>query len=490
MANILGLKGYTKNTGEKILIAAYGNDLVNVSSGAGYGLAMNPDLRVEFDVFLDCLFFQNYYNTPLSFNGSAWSRKHVGKVPLAKIIRTWKDRLYFGYVKIGSTEYGSRVWRSDLPKNDTLVWGYASGSDLVTCAGSAVVNSVTGGFSEYGIEEGDPFFITSGSDAGEYIVSSVDWDQQITLTESLTATGSGISYWAGNNFYDVSRDDGDYLVQLIGNNDQLLNYKRDSLWRYDLTTLRQIPGAIGTTSARSVKNLHDWTISFYSGIDRQTGFYACDGTSQIKISSSIEKHILAMDKSVDPVAWLEGELYRAYIGDLNDLANNIFVNKAVATFDYETKKWSVDPIADVIRCAADFRQASQKDSFLGTNSDKILRTPSGYDFDGEPIMWSFETKSYYPVGTHEINTFLRTEIISKDGEGIKVLYKRLLKPYDSDEQWLPLGEIQHEKQVFEIPEPDNLSSGIKLKFIRTDTQKPTSIIKKISFIYRTEKMRI
>ena len=120
---------------QDLLLAAYVNDIVNVTTGLGYGLALNPSYPVETENFLGSLFFQNYFNTPKTFNGTAWSYQHVDEVPLSKYIKQWQSRLYLGFIKIGSTEYPSRIWYSDLPVNDTIQWGFEYGTDMSIIAG-------------------------------------------------------------------------------------------------------------------------------------------------------------------------------------------------------------------------------------------------------------------------------------------------------------------------------------------------------------------
>lgn len=57
MANILGIKGLSTVT-LNTLIAAYGNDMVNLVIGNGYGLALTPNINVEFESLLQSLFFK------------------------------------------------------------------------------------------------------------------------------------------------------------------------------------------------------------------------------------------------------------------------------------------------------------------------------------------------------------------------------------------------------------------------------------------------
>ena len=486
-----GLKGYNTPTINH-LIAAYGNGFLNVSSGLGFGIPLTTTNNVEFENFLQTLFFQNYADTPLTYNGSVWSRQHVSKVPLSKYLKTWGERMYLAYIKIANAEYPSRIWYSDLPINDTIQWGYEQGTNLTTTAGSNLVGSANAGFKTYDLEIGDPFFITSGSDQGQYRIKEIISDQQVTLNDynsaatTLTTTATGVSFWAGGNWFDVSRDDGDFITWIESNFNQLIIFKRDTLYRYNGSTFSQVKDAPGTTSGRSVVNIRDWTIYFYGASEHETGFYAYDSTEGYRISNSIAKYINGIDLSITPVAWREGNLYRCYVGNISNTDYNISVNNAVISFDYDSKAWSIDPIADIVKVATEFRSGSTKVSFIGTDDSQVMQTHLGNTLNGEPIVWNADTKAIFPSGTDWNNTFTKVRVISENASGVKLLYKRRLAPFNSDNNFMPLGDIRNEMQEFYFPEDKNRSSGVEYRVQGTSTTEPVAVIKKISTFYRKE----
>jgi hypothetical protein len=490
MAGINGMGALERSTGENLLIAAYGNDLVNAVSGVSYGQAISPDRDVDFAVLLDYLFFQNSVNTPITFDGTNWGRTHVAKTPVSSFMEPWNNRMYLGSVILGGTTYSSRVAFSNLPKNDVLHWGYETGSDLKTWAGGTSITSALSGFKEYGLKRGDPVFITSGNDQGEYRIETVDSNQRLTLTEALENTASSISFWAGGNWFDVNQDDGDFLNGLAVNNNQLLAYKRDSLYRYDQDQLRKVPRSPGTTSNNSIVTMKrkEWTISFHGAVGTETGFYAYDGRESFKLSSHIDKYV----EGINPnnygsiVAWEEEGLYRAYVGDLTNARYNISLSNVVITIDTITNSYSIDPIDDEIRAAVQFRQGSVKQPFLGTADSQVVKSPSGTDFNGSSVPWIVELNPIYPAGTERVNTMTRLQVISDFANGTRVLYKLLLKPFKSDTQWKSLGEISSEKTELEFREDDNIASGVLLRFQGTDIQTSTATIKKATLFYRPE----
>lgn len=486
--DILGLAGYSPSSGNNSLIAAYGNSLVNVITGVGYGFPITAGQKVEFETFLDSLFFQNYVDTPRTFNGTSWTRTHVAKLPLSKYIKRQGDYMYLGYIKIGSTEYASRVWRSNLPKNDTVHWGYEQGSTLETIAGNTLVRANNAGFKTYGLKRGDPVFITSGTDIGQYFINTVVDDQHLILTEPMKATASGISFWAGGNWFDVNRDDGDIITWLGENNDELTIYKRDSLHRYNGSSRIKVSDALGTTSGRSVGNLHELSMYFHGSSGLRTGFYSFNGSDAKKESGAIEKYIEGIDTNMygSIVHWIEGDLYRAYVGNINNTTYNISMDKAVMTYDYATDNWSIDPITKIVKASAEFRQSGTRQTYFGTNDSQVYRTPSGYDFGGKPIPFSFTTTIVYPSGSEFTNTFPRVEIISKDAKGMRVQYKLHLTPFTSDDNFNSLGQIDNEKTILQIPENHNQASGLQLRFIGSHPYEPTELIKKITVYYKKE----
>jgi hypothetical protein len=492
MSNILGIKGFNKSSGENIVIAGYGNDMVNLATGKGYSINLTSSNHIEFEVFLDSLFFQNFEDTPRTFDGSVWSYKHVENMPVAKYIKVFSDRVYIAYVKIGTDIFPSRVMSSDLPKNNTIQWGYEQGTNLTTIADNSLVTSLNSGFVSFALKRGDPFFITSGTNKGEYVIDEIIDDQHLTLTVAPKYSASNSSFSAGGNYFDVRRDDNDFITGLEENNNQLLIFKQDSLHRYDTTALRRIKGAFGTTSSQSIVNIKDATLYFHGSFGEQTGFYLYDGTASQKISSPVQRYIAGISPSMFTLihAWSEGELYRAYLGNITNSNYNLSVEKAVFTYNVSTNSISIDPIRDVVTASTSFRQAGNENIYLGNSEGQILKTPDGFSFNNDPIKWVNETHPYFPLTPDKICTFRRVYIYSEGAGGVSVSYKLHYSPDNIDSQWVGLGEISGERTVLEIPSFHNSASGIQLMFSGTDTRENVAMIKRTAFVYKTEDVRI
>lgn len=486
MANILGMKGLM-TPDLNVLIAAYGNDFVNLGTNMGYGVGITPGVNVEFESFLNSLFFQNGIDRPLSFNGTVWSPKHLAKPPIGGLIRAWRTRstLYIANVTIQGKKYPSRVMFCALPKNDTIQWGYEYGTTMQTYAGNADVFIPGAGFSTYEVQRGDPVFILSGSDMGQYSIIAIGDDQHITLDKPLTTSATGIQFWAGGNWFDCAPDDGDFITWMEENNDFLMVYKRDSLYRINTlngSNKTKVRGAYGTTSGRSVVNLHELSIYYHNDVGLAKGFYAYNGGYSQKLSAAVDNHIAGINPNAMPVAWREGELYRCYVGDIVNTAKDINITNGVFTWDYANKAWSIDTIDDIVTCSTEFRQALTKLSYFGTGDGSVMVTPNGATFNGADIPFMAETGIIFPFGTTWVATMYRMQIFSRNMKGVQVQYKRAYQPLDIEEKWIDIGQITTDRTELFFNLNRNQMTGIKLRFLMMNDTQPEGVIEKVTII--------
>jgi hypothetical protein len=84
-------------------------------------------------------------------------------------------------------------------------------SDLVTAA-STTVTSAGSTFVTDGIDVGDEFIVSSGTDQGRYLVASITSETQLVLTTALTTSATGIHFY-------ILKD----LLDLILNKEKLLD---------------------------------------------------------------------------------------------------------------------------------------------------------------------------------------------------------------------------------------------------------------------------
>lgn len=489
-----GIIGHNRSDDTNTLIAAYGNDLVNVDTNAGYGLAISSSNDSEFALFLDDIFWQNFNHLPLTFNGSAWSTKHVAHCPKAKYLKQFGTRMYLGYVKINTTTYASRVWYSDLPKNNTIQWGFMSGSNGVANTDTKLFTAALAGFETYNLKVGDPLIIeTAGNNQGQYTIANIENDQRLTTSENFKSTLGSLTYWAGSNYFDVRTDDGDIIKWLGENNNRLLVFKQNSLHRHDGSSLRTVKGVPGTSSGRSVVNIRGVTIYFHGSTKDKTGFYMYDGVNSQRISNGVQPFIDGISASNfdDVIAWREGDTYRAFVGDISNTnssnnAYNIERSKAVFTYDVSSNRAFIDSIAHTVKATGYFRESGEEKVFFQDDSGIVAQTPYGNSFAGSDIPFKLELAPHYPRGSEIMNVFTRIKIVARDARGVSVGYKLWDTPLKVDGEYTALPDLENDTTELLIPNHHNRACGLQLRFLETGQTEPTFHIEKISIYSYTD----
>lgn len=518
MANVLGIIGYNSPAGTNKLLAAYGNDIVDVATGLGYKLNLTLNQKAFFEVFIDTVFFTNGVDKMRAFVGGAWSDSF--SLPKQIIPKYIKKSANNAQLLIGNCiltpgsgtalNYKSYVFRSNVPKlgkslsgsaiAQYLEWGIESGRCRIK-QDTRKVKAVPDGngrlpyFKTRGIKVGDPFFLLGG-DIGQYTVASVDGEYELTLNETIPSADSvnqDIDFWVGGNFFPVGTDDNDEIKGFGENNSQDLIFKLFSLWRYTRTELKQVKGAVGTSSQRSVINDRNGNTYYFHGSDAGiTGIYRYDGVSSRKISRAIDPYIQGMSASeyAEVVAWEEGNELRFFLGNLTNNNEDISMTNAVATLNTATGAWDVSPIADVITCATKYIASNVQNSYCGTDSVEVMKMGSGNDFNGKPIAMVVETGVIYPAGSEIQNTMPFIQAIGRNIAGLRLSYKLWNKPFDVDDRWKPLGECRGDKTEFEPGVKDNLGSGISFRIEEDGSLENNWLFEKISGFYKPDTSRL
>lgn len=514
MPNISGLIGYNRS-GSSVnkLLAGFGTDIVDVTTGLGYQLNLTSANNVEMEVFLDRVFFQNYAERPLTLNGSAskWTPEYAERALIAKYLKNYKEksRLYLANCKFPNPQtindkdgnaltFPSRVFYPDLFLGNNLTWGIEWGTNGKSYLDSPyfeLAQPVVQNFKTSNIKVGDPLFITSGNTqlvTKPYFVASVESPFRLRLTENLPVTATSLHYWVGSNWFDVATDDNDQITGLGTNSTRLLIFKLMSLWYYTGTQLRQAKDAVGTSSHRSVINKGGYTYYFHGSDPDIAGIYRFDGVSSIKVSRAIDPYIRGMDTGNydNVVAWEEGEDLRFFIGDLTNANHDISLTNAVATINTVTNAWDVSPIADVITAATTYRTNNRRDTYTGTSDSQVMKMSSGNSHNGTAIRLNVETGPRYPAGTDVINDFTHLQVIARKGRGIKVGLKRWGKPTGVDDRYIPLGELSDDMTELNIPRGKNTASGYSLQFGELGSLENDAFVEKATMFYRPQRTRI
>lgn len=516
MANVNGIKGYNSPAGTNKLFAVFGNDIIDVATGLGYGLNLTSGQKAFFEVFIDTVFFCDGLNKMRAFVSGQWSDSFsLPKQIIPKYIKKSQNnaQLLIGNCILtpGSgtpLNYKSYVFKSNFPKlgksfsgsaiAQSLEWGIESGRCNITQDTKKVKAILDGNgrlpyFKTRGIKVGDPFFLLGG-DIGQYTVASVDSEYELTLNETIpSANNTSVDFWVGSNFFPVGTDDNDEITGFGENNGRDLIFKLFSLWWYTGSALKSVKGAVGTNSQRSVINDRKGNTYYFHGSDiEKTGIYRYDGVQSVKISRAVDPYIQGMSAANYPevVAWEEGDELRFYIGDITNNDEDISMTNAVVTINTATGAWDVSPIADVITCATSYIVSNVQSSYCGTNDNQVLKMNSGYDHNGTPIAAVLETGVKYPSGSEIICQMPYFQVISKRARGLRISYKLVDAPEDVEDRWIPLGELRGDKTEFEVDTNFMEAAGVMFRVEEDGSLKNNWLVEKISGFYKPDRSRL
>jgi hypothetical protein len=523
MANIDGIIGYNSPGGTNKLLAAFGNDIIDVSTGLGYGLNLTVGNKVQFETFIDLVFATNGVDKMRTLvGGTSWSDSF--SLPKQIIPKYLKKSVNNAQMLIGNCiltpgsgtalNYKSYVFRSSVPRlgkspagaviSQSIQWAIESGRCNIK-QDTKKVKAVFDGngklpyFKTRGIRVGDPFFLLGG-DIGQYTVASVDSEYELTLNETIPsadAVNTNIDFWVGSAFFPVGTDDNDEIKGFGENNSRDLIFKLFSLWYYTGTQLKQVKGAPGTSAQRSVINDRKGnTYYFHGSSPEKTGIYRYNGVESVKISRAIDPFIFGMNASnfAEVVAWEEGDELRFFIGDLSNNNEDISMTKAVATLNTANNSWDVTPITDTIKCATNYISSNVQNAYCGNDEGQVLKMNTGYNYNGDPIALVVETGVRYPSGSEILNDYPYIQAIGRNVRGIRLSYKLWDAPVDIDDSWTPLGELAGDKTEFPASKINKLldraGSGIAFRIEEDGVLENNWLFEKISVFYKPDMTRL
>lgn len=477
--NIEGIHGQTFNSGTEELIVLWNNHPVIYANSIWnfQPVTVTSAQNTYFESFLDQVFMVNGTNSNYSYNGTTWSTTtNLDTSPVASFIKEHKTRLYLYNISIGGAiSKPSWVWFSDLPKNGQITWGIEYGTDLTQTASSAVVTSAGSAFTTNNIKVGDPFVITNESNAGEYVVQSVDSNTQITLTEALTGTETNSTFWVGGNYFEVATEDGDTGNGLAETSNELFCFKKNSLWRYSSTAkeLRKVKTSPGTTSARSIVESGGYVYWYHP-----SGIYRTRGDNAQLISNAVEDVIEGIDSDNHPLVtgWRNDtdKTVNMYLGNCT-LRDGEVIEKCVLSFDENAESWSMRSYDKTVTVATNWLESNVPKVYAGDNVRTVFQLDTGNDFNNNPIPFELELKPIFPEGSETIVTFDRLRMYIENGPDVQVVYKLLYKPtkredvWINDKDWQPMkGTQRGERGEWYFPN-DARASGVKIKLIETST---------------------
>lgn len=496
---INGIHGHSFQNGTDELIVMWNNHPVIRSSSRWniQPVTLTVDTDTYFCSFLDGVFMTNYIDANYFYNGTTWSTStNVSDSPYAQFVKQKNARVYLYKIKIGGAiAKPSWVWMSDLPKNGQITWGVEYGADLSQSSSSAVITSAGSTFKTNNIKVGDPLVITTGTNAGQYTVLTVDSETQITLTATLTNTQSNSTFWVGGNYFEVSTEDGDSGMGIAETSNELFFFKKNSLYRYnDITReLRKVKTAPGTTASRSIVESGGFVYWFHP-----SGIYRTQGSSEQLISRGISDIIEGMSESYygSVCGWRnedEGTV-NMFLGNVTTREGDSIRN-CVAVFDESSETMTFDSYKTTIKVACNWLEDNVPKIYAGDPISTVYQLGTGTDHDGEDIPFLLELKPIYPAGSEAIVSFTRLRAYIDNGPDVQVYYKLLYKPmknkegaWTNDENWKPMkGSQISERYEWRFP-TDARASGILLRFIESSSDE-SFLIKKLVIYYSNPRNR-
>jgi hypothetical protein len=502
---ILGAGSLNTSAGTNKLIAFAGTDAYIWDGGSNWtaqSRAYTASQKFETERFLDQLFVVNgITDAPENFNGSAWSTTtNVADMPKGKFIVEDKLRLYVFNVSIPQGgNYPSRFFYCDLPKNNVIQWGIETGADLASSATTAVVTSAGSLFVTRGIKVGDPFFIVSGNNAGEYEVKTIDSETQITLTTNVTNTTSNQSFWVGGNWEDVARDNSDVGMGIGKNADRVLFFKRFSVhkWSKGVTdsdnTLIPVKGVPGTVSHRSIVNVRDFTLYW-----ADSGLWQYDGNSAQLVSNPLQEVVEGIPAAnlSTICGWsVNDRIVKMFVGNVNNADTGLVINNCVVCYDVFSDAWWVEEYDDTINCSTRWVESSALKNFIFSNDGEIFQSESGNAYNGNAFPMEVETWFYWPIAPEVAVNFTRFKTYTQHGRGIQCEYKLAYFSaeggYRVDSEWRRLKPKYktEDEQEWTMDEESNRASGYALKFYESSNTNARPVIERIAAFYTGGEVR-
>lgn len=489
---INGIWGHSFASGTESLIVVWNNHPVIRSSSAWVHqpVTLTTNTDCYFDSFLDTVFMVNGTDSNYSYNGTSWSTTtNLTDSPVAKFVKEHKTRLYLYNVKLGAAiSKPSWVWFSDYPKNGQIKWGVEYGTNLSQTASSAVVTSANSTFTTNNIKVGDPFVITTGANAGEYTVNSIDSATQITLTTTMAENASNSTYWVGGNYFEVATEDGDQGMGMGETSDELFLFKKNSVYRYNSLskTLRKVKTAPGTTSSRSIVEAGGYVYWFHP-----SGIYRTQGEQEQLISNPIYDVIEGMDTDYydNVCGWRDdkNDTVNFFLGSIT-LRDGEVISNCIAAFDQNAEVWSLRTFGTTIKVATNWLESNIPKVYAGDYISTVYQLETGTDNGGRAIPFTTILKPIFPAGSESLVTFRRLRAYVDNGPDIQIQYKLLYKPtknssvWVNDDMWRPMRGSQIGERCEWFFPTTARASGVQLRAVESST-KESFLLEKLVLYY-------
>jgi hypothetical protein len=287
------------------------------------------------------------------------------------------------------------------------------------------------------------------------------------------------------NYFDVDTDDSDVIKGLEVNSNRLLIFKEYSLYRYDTNTLYKIPGAPGTVSQRSIKNIQGWTVYL-----SHNGIWGYDGETSQLISRQIKDIIegVATASLAKAAAWVNGDHYYLYLGDINNIRTGLTISNCLIDFDIAKNAYSwrslrhdpnvfisfADTATDIGYDSATLTYdnaetpyagalGSERRVYFGDKLGAVYQLDTGTTYDGSDIPFTMETKTYYLGNPSVVKTLHKLHVYCDGGKQVAIQYKL------DEKDWVTLGRLTDSHSELLFPFSPSSTRCRKIKFRITES---------------------
>lgn len=457
----------------------------------GPGINLTNDTDAYMSSFLDEVILTNGIDSNWNYDGSLWTQtNNVDGSPIAKFNIVLGPRIYLLNIKINGVSYPRKVWYSDLP-GPTLTWGLESGTDLVQTTGSNEISSASAQFRTRNIKVGDPVFITDGPNKGKYTVQALgdedgeNRETSLLITEELTNSATGSSFWVGSNWFDTETNMADEGMGLGVTSNEVFVFLKNSVHRFNATSteLRQLKNAPGTTASRSIISEGGYVWWYHP-----SGIYRSSGGQEELMTNGIEDVIDGVSDVTAPVGWSnrKEKTINMYLGTTT-LRDGEVITNCTASLDTNSNAWFLRSYDRTIKCTTPWLKSGIPEVYAGSDNDDVYQLDTGTDFNGAEIPLGVESGWIFPMGSESLLDFTRLRSFVENGPDVQIVFKLAYRPsgdernWITDKDWKPLiGSQGGEMSEWVFPK-DSRATGVKIKFIESSGDESLLIEKFVLF---------
>lgn len=481
------IKGLNFEDSNSLLLVTYGNDVAKFNPGTNTWLGQHQNLNPggNYEMVM-CKGYGYLFSTSIApksvTSDGTWSNTvNVQKAPWGAYPLLFKDRLVVGKCVVNGDNYFRRFYYSDIILQDNKVkWGLNYGNDLIQTAGSKQVTSASARFIQNNIKIGDPFIITSGVNTDTYAVDEIIDDNNIVLDRVINTSANTSQFIVGGNFFDI-----DSGVTGVGEHyGTLLAFEYNKVWKWTPTNgKKELFGVGGTSSHRSIVNNHQRYTFWFSPDD---GIVLYNGSTAQGISGKIQEVVDGIDPSYFPyiVGWPGTGKYKDhvyfYVGDVANINENINITKCIIDYNIGRNTFKCHSYNAVIRGATTFIENNQKNVYLITDTNLVLKFNTGNtdyntvvdDNSTLPIGFILESHIFYPRGPEVLNNIESYYEFLNKGTGVVTKKKLHGQPDIDDSEWQDVQEINGKYKEKKLNPKDPPARGIS--FLVSEISKDAS----------------